>query len=446
MPITRSEPIRRRLRLLAILAVIAMVTAACGGGGDDDNGDRAGGDGALTGQTVEVMAKWTGAELESAKEVMAEFEKETGAKVNLQGQGDDLPTILSTRVEGGDPPDIAILPQPGLMADLAKRGALKPIEDVAGDVVDENYASVWRDLGSHDGELYGVWFKASNKSTVWYNTKLMEQAGAEPPETWEEWISVSGDLTDAGITPVAVGAADGWVMSDWFENVYLRTAGPEKYDQLAAGQLPWTDQSVKDALKTMAELIGQPQFVAKGLDGALQVGFQDSVKLVFGTDPEAATVFEGDFVAGVILDETDSKAGEDFDFFPFPSIDGSDPSVVGSGDVAVLFSDSEAAKELMKFLATPEAAEVWAERGGFSSPNKKVDLEAYPDDIARRAAQQLVQADTFRFDLSDQVPAALGAAKGAGIWGRLQDWMSKPTDIDAITSRLQSEAETAYKS
>ena len=430
-------------RAVAMLAVLALGTAACGD--DDDDGEATSDTTAAAGagDTVEMIAKWTGGELEAGKAVMEAFTEKTGIKVNLQGAGDDLPTILSTRVEGGNPPDLAQLPQPGLLNDLAARNALIPIDEFAGEAVDERYAPIWKELGSSGGKLYGVWFKAANKSTVWYNVPAWEEAELEPPTTWEEWVTASQDLLDAGTKPLAVGGADGWVLSDWFENVYLRMAGPEKYDQLARHEIPWTDQSVKDALVKMRDLLGNDAFLSKGLAGSLQVTFEDSVKQVFGEPPEAATVFEGDFVANTIRDETDAKAEEGFNFFAFPSIDGSDPAIVGGGDVVVMLKDRPAVRSLVEYLATGEAASVWAKLGGFTSPNKDVDLSVYPDDITREAARQLVEADTFRFDLSDTVPAAFGGTKGAGIWGRLQDWLANPANVDQIAQRLEDEAKAA---
>jgi ABC-type glycerol-3-phosphate transport system substrate-binding protein len=390
------------------------------------------------------MAKWTGAELDAARQVMDAFTKKTGIQVNLQGVGDDLPTILSTRVEGGSPPDVADLPQPGLMIDLAKRGALQPIDDVVGKAVDEHYADVWKDLGSYNGKLYGLWFKAANKSTVWYSPKQLSDAGVETPKTGDDWLSQAQTLSNSGVTPLAVGGADGWVLSDWFENVYLRTAGADKYDQLTNHEIPWTDQSVKDALTTLKQLIGVDQNLAGGRQGALQTNFETSVKQVFGPQPVAAQVYEGDFVANTIRTETQAQPATDYDFFPFPSIKGSKPAVMGGGDVVVMLKDNPNARKLVEYLATADAAEIWAKLGGFSSPNKDVDLSVYPDDILRRAAQQLTDADTFRFDMSDSVPAAFGATKGSGIWGRLQDWLANPDDIDGITSRLEAEAKAAY--
>ena len=430
-------------RLLAIVAVLALTAAGCG---DDDDGGGGTADTTAapsTGKTVEMIAKWTGAELDAATKVMDAFTAKTGIKVDLRGLGDDLPTSLSTSVEGGDPPDVAQLPQPGLLVDLAKRTALKPIGDFVGDAVDERYAPVWKELGSYNGTLYGVWFKGANKSTVWYNVPAWEEAELDPPKTWEEWATASQDLLDSGTTPLAVGGADGWVLSDWFENVYLRMAGPEKYDQLARHEIPWTDQSVKDALVKLRDILGNAEFLAGGFQGSLQTTFEDSVKKVFGEPPEAATVFEGDFVANTIRDETEAKAETDFNFFAFPSINGSDPAIVGGGDVVVMLNDRPEVRQLIEYLATGEAAEIWAKLGGYTSPNKDVDLDVYPDDITREAASQLVEAETFRFDLSDTVPAAFGSTRGAGIWGRLQDWLGNPTNVDQITQRLEDEAKAA---
>ena len=339
-------------RLIALMGVMALLSAACGGDSTTPEtitvvetsivevevevpGETVT---SVVTETVEVqvaapgsivvMAKWgaSGGEGDAFQQVLDAFTEKTGITVRYVGVGDELPTILSTQVEGGAPPDVAVLPQPGLLIDLASIGALVPIEDAAGATLDANFAPVWRELGSADGVLYGVFFKGANKSTVWYDVNVFADNGITPPATWAEWVTAAGNLLDAGITPVAVGGADGWTLSDWFENVYLRTAGPEKYDQLTNHEIPWTDQSVKDALATMGELIGVSDFVARGSSGAGQVGFGDSVKLVFSDAPEAAIVYEGDFVAGVILGETSAQPGTDFDFFDFPSIAGSPPA------------------------------------------------------------------------------------------------------------------------
>ncbi|HEX6261584.1 MAG TPA: ABC transporter substrate-binding protein [Actinomycetota bacterium] len=430
--------------MLALLSVLALAAAACGDGdGDGDGEAEPDAPQDLSGETVEVAAVWTGTEQESFQQVLSAFSEQTGAETQFTSTGDDVAAVLGTRIEGGDPPDVAFLPQPGLMADLAEQDALIPIEDVAGDEVDANYSQDWRDLGSIDGTLYGVWFKAANKSTVWYNTNVFEQAGVSAPEDWDGMMSAAQTVSDFGVTPWSIGGADGWTLTDWFENVYIRTAGPEMYDQLTNHEIPWTDQSVKDALTRLAEIFENQDMLA---GNPLQTDFPTSVANVFANpdSPDAAMVYEGDFVAGVISGETGSTVGEDADFFNFPSIDGSPLAVVGGGDVAVLLTDSEAGRALMEFLASPEAGEVWAGLGGFTSPNQNVDLSVYPDDITRRSAEALATAETFRFDMSDLQPAEFGGTVGQGLFSLFQDFLADPSAIDQVTEQMEQEASQAF--
>jgi alpha-glucoside transport system substrate-binding protein len=429
-------------RLLALALALTLIAAACG---DDDDGvtTRPGDDPDavdLSGQSIEVMGVWSGSEQANFERVLSEFEDRTGAEVNYTSAGDDIPTVLGTSIEGGSPPDVAVIAQPGLLNDLVADGALVDIEDAVGDLVDEHYADDWRELGSVDGTLYGVWFKAANKSTVWYHIDLWDEAGVEPPDTWEDFLTAAETLRDSGVTPVAVGGADGWTLTDWFENVYLRSAGPELYDQLTDHEIPWTHESVREALEILAELFGGEGLIN---DDALGTDFPTSVAMVFAQE-EAATVYEGDFVADVISDDTDAELGVEADFFDFPSVDGSGPAVVGGGDVAVLLEDTEAGREFMRFLATPEAAEIWAQEGGFTSPNQSVDLDVYPDEITRRSAEALTEAETFRFDLSDLQPSAFGGTPGQGLFQLFQDFLANPDDIDTVTEQMEAEASRAF--
>lgn len=429
------------MRWPALAAGLMLLLTACGGDSDGDGGD-AGGD--SPGGTVEIAAVWSGDEQAAFQNVLDAFTEESGIETSFTSTGDDIATVLGSRIAGGDPPDVAILPQPGLLNDLAEQDALQPIEEVAGDAVDENYAGVWRELGTVGDQLYGVWFKAANKSTVWYRPPAFEDAGVEPPETWEQLLEVAGTLSDAGTTPFSIGGGDGWTLTDWFENVYLRTAGPEKYDQLAKHEIPWTDESVKTALTRLAEVFGETEWLAGGVSGSLQADFPTSVTRVFAEE-DAAMVYEGDFVAGEITANTDAELGEGADFFPFPAIGESGNAIVGGGDVAVLMTETEQGRALIEFLATPEAGEAWAEQGGFTSPNKGVDADTYPDDITRRSAEELVESETFRFDLSDLQPAAFGGTAGQGMWKLLQDFLREPSAVDSITQQLEAAAAAAFQ-
>jgi ABC-type glycerol-3-phosphate transport system substrate-binding protein len=397
----------------------------------------------LDGDHIEVAAVWTGAEQKNFKRVLDEFQKQTGASVTFTSTGDDISAALEPRIAGGDAPDIAILPQPGLLKDFAERGALKPVEDAAGKAVDQHYAPIWRQLGTVNGTLYGVWVKGADKSLVWYNTSVFDDAGVKPAKTFDDLLANMQTISDFGVPPLSVGAANGWTLTDIFENVYLAQAGPDMYDKLATHQIPWTDQSVKDALATMAKLV-KSDWLPGGTSDALQTEFPDSVQNMFTDPPKAAMEIEGDFVGATIDGNTKAKVGTDAKVFPFPAIGSNPAPTVTGGDVAVMFKDNPASKAFIEFMAGPKAAEVWAKPGGYLSPNKDVSLKAYPDKTTRQIADALVSSTNVRFDMSDQQPSAFGATDGQGEWKLFQDFLSNPNDIDGITQQLESAATQAY--
>ena len=386
-----------------------------------------------------VAAAWQGREAENFEKVLDLFRKRTKADIVYATGTQDIATKLRASIDDGCPPQVALLPQPGLLEELARRNALVRLEGVAGKEVDSNYDPLWRQRGSVDDTLYGVWFKAANKSIIWYNARVFEDAGVEPPRTWQELKEVAGVLAAKGISPFAVAGATGWTLTDWFENVYLRTAGPEMYDKLALHDIPWTDPSVVTALSRLAEIFGNDAWLLGGREGALRTTYKDAVIDVFADPPRAAMVYEADFVASVISEHTPAKLGQGANFFEFPSIGGPEGVVWSAtatgGDVAVLLKDDPLGRQLVRFLATPEAAEPWARAGGFVSPNKGVNIDVYESDV-RRAVMALRQAES-RFDLSDLQPPAFGARSGAGMWAILQDLLRSPTDVVGIAQRLE---------
>jgi ABC-type glycerol-3-phosphate transport system substrate-binding protein len=426
--------------MLAAISALAVAAAGCGGGGDESSsgGGGSSGGGNVSG-TVSVMGVWTGQEQAAFKAVLKGFtDANPDVTVNYTSAGDQLPTQLSTAVEGGNPPDVAFLPQPGLMNDFVGKGALKSL-DYAKDDVQSNLGDSAVSLGSVDGTLYGFIFKAANKSTVWYNVQAFEDAGVEAPQTWEDLEQDASTLKASGIAAYSVGGADGWTLTDLFENIYLRQAGADKYDQLAKHEIPWTDASVKQALTTMAGVLGDKSNIA---GNALQIDFPTSVANVFSENPKAAMVIEGDFVPGSVTTKLEPTSG--YDVFPFPSVDDSPASVVGGGDTVVAFDDSDATKALIEYLTTADAASIWAKRGGFATLNKNVDASVYPDDITRTTAGAIGEADVFRFDLSDLQPAAFGGTVGQGLFKLFQDFLANPKNVDGIASQMEAAAKKAY--
>jgi alpha-glucoside transport system substrate-binding protein len=423
-------------RCVAVLLAAAFAAPGCGG--PEPAPVRPG---PLSGQTIEVLAVWSDEEQASFERVLDVFEERTGATVTYVPGGDEVPSVLSTRLAGGSPPDVAGFAQLAMIRTLARAGSLEPLDAGTEAVLDAQFAPAWKELGTVDGELYGFVFKAANKSTIWYDADQLGP-GFVPPRTWDEFVELLRKKSDTGDTPLSVGGADGWTLTDWFENVYLQTAGGEMYDRLARHEIPWTDPSVRTALQTLGRAF-RPEYLPGGVSGALQTEFAESVVDVFGEDPQASIVFEADFVAAVVAESTSATVGQDARVFPFPRI-GATSAVVSGGDMLVALTDEPGTAALMQFLAGSEAASIWAAQGGFVSPNREVALSEYPDDTMRQIAEELVGAESLRFDMSDLMQGSLGGTPGDRFWQAMQDYLADPAQIDRILADLEAEA-SAYQ-
>jgi ABC-type glycerol-3-phosphate transport system substrate-binding protein len=433
---------RFNLQALGALVLACAVVAGCGSSKKSSGGGSAASN--VSGN-LSIVGVWTAEEQKSFQAVLDGFKaKYPKITVKYNPAGDNVPTVLGTAVQGGNPPDLATIAQPGLIAEFQKKGALKPL-DFAKATLDANYPADFVKLGEIGGKLYSFVFKGANKSTVWFNVTAFKNAGVTPPKTWADLLAAAKTVKASGTPAYSLGGADGWTLTDLFENIYLRQAGPDKYDQLTTHKIKWTDPSVKAALKTMAQILGDSSNIVGGASGALQTDFPTAVSKVFTNPPKAAMVIEGDFVPGVVAGKTSLKPKTGYDVFPFPDIGNSAGSVVGGGDSLVMFKDTPASRALVTFLASPEAAQIWVKRGGFSSPNKTVPASAYPDEITRTVATALAQAKTFRFDMSDLAPAAFGGTPGQGEWKILQDFLAKPSDVNGTASKLEAAAAKAYK-
>ncbi len=429
----------RRTTLLWIAALAALVLAlgACGG---DDGGGTDEGDGEVT-----IFSLWGGSEEEAFKKVLAQFTEETGIRTKYESARDFLP-VIRTRLNAGNPPEVGILPRPGFVAELARDDALISLEDLGleVDTINENYGETWIDLATFERDQYGVVVKANSKSTVWYKPSSFEENQYEVPTTWDELNDIVVGYDGKGMEPWAVGAQgrdNSWTLTDWFEQIYVRTAGGESYDKLFAGDLAFNDETVKEALREMLKHVND-KHVLGGIDTALSISFQDGIARVFGTDPKAEMYMLGGFVGGIAIGANPSlKPGEDIDFFPFPTIkeEHGNP-LVGAGDIAAAFVNNDDAAKLIEYLSTPEAGKLWVGTGAIVSPNKGVTEADYPNELSSKEAQQVVNAESFRFDGSDLLPGTLGQDFGT----LLQQIIRNPARMDNLLEDYQAEAEKAF--
>jgi alpha-glucoside transport system substrate-binding protein len=432
----------RKYRFLAPAMVAVLVLAACGNGddpGDGGDADVPEGDGSIV-----VTSLWGGAEEEAFTAVLEAFTAETDIEATYEPNRTDYATVLRTRIQGGNPPDVAIIPGIGTLRSLARDGSLISIADLGLDQssFEGNYAPGILDVGVVDDELYGIMVKLNSKSTIFYSPDRFGEMGVEPAEDWDGLLQLTQDIKDAGSTPWALGAGDSWTLTDWFEVMYLKMHGTEAYDTLFSPDGDWTDASVTETIDKMLEVLNEEN-VDGGVDGSLATLFVDAIAKVFGTSPSAELYYGGGFVGGIATgqDVNPDLAGQEgtaIDWFPFPTIDGNGEGLVTyGGDVmAALVNDSDVAA-FMEYLTTAEAGQVWAEGGTIISPIVEVDTSVYPTSLIQAEADQVTSAEAVRFDGSDLLPGTdLGAVLQAAFQG---------DDVGPLLEEFQTATATAWE-
>jgi alpha-glucoside transport system substrate-binding protein len=394
-------------------------------------------------RSLTVEAVWGGKEQRNFGAVLGVFSKFTHVPVAYRQAQTDIDKSLTSDANQHQLPDVAILPSPGLLPKLLDLHVV-PLDPETASYVSANYDQVWRDAATVDGRLYGVFFKATDKSVVWYNRDVFARAGVGLPATWNDMVGDANRVAATGAPAFVIGASpeSGYVLTDWFENVYLSEAGPAMYDQLARHQIGWTDESVKRALRTVAQVWAQPVLLRHGTDWALSTKFDDSVTSFAREAPAAGMLYEGDFVESGLADAVPQPA-KTFGLFPFPPAGATQGGVIVGGDMAVLLRDSPEGRTLMRYLASPESAMPWIQAGaGFYSPNRQVPLWVYPAGrIGVEAARQLATAPVVRFDMSDAAPPIFGSSTE---WQDLRSFLGGQTDVDATARQLESDARVAY--
>lgn len=396
-------------------------------------------------KTISVAATWGGGERDAFMQVIDAFTAKTKIQVNYESMRTDMGAILRTRVAGGSPPDIALEPRPGEIAEFARAGNLVDLgKFISNDDLQKAFGQAYIDLGKVDGKQVGILFKANSKSTFWYKPASFQAMGVKPPTTLDELWVIADKYKAAGKAPFAAGGKDGWPLTDYFENLYIRVATPQQYNDLhVTHKVAWTDPTVKKALTLFTKFF-QPGYNPGGTQGVLGTQFVDSIGQVFGTNPVAQMYYEGGFVGVIATTDINKnlKPGVDLDFFVFPQADAQyGAPIVGGGDTAVMFKDSPEARQFMQYLLTKEAAEVFAATNTIT-PNKLIDPNKFPSILARNEYQQLANAKVFVFDGSDLAPSALG---GDYEFTALQKLVQNPNNVDQISTDLENFAKNAYK-
>jgi len=391
------------------------------------------------GGSVSVVGSWSGAEQDSFLAMVKPWEDGTGAKVNYTGSR-DLSAQLTAGIAAGNLPDLAGLPGPGLMKEWYDQGALKSLDFVDFNAYSSATPAGFADLGkASDGKLIGIFTKAAVKGLIYYSTKTFSTPPA--PKSWDELnqlatSTATGDTKEWCIG-LESGAASGWPGTDWLEDIVLRQSGPQVYDAWVQGTQKWTSPEIKQAWQTFGEALNNAHGGTKFI---VNTNFGKAANPMFATPPGCLFHHQASFITDFFKNEAGAKDG-DFDFFPFPDINTQfTGSVTGGGDLFGMFNDTPQAESLVQWLLTPEAQQIWVKRGGFISGNKNVPVDVYPDDASKKAAQILQQAQTFRFDASDQFPGAMNDA----FFKAIVKFAGDQSQLDSILQELDQVQADAY--
>ncbi len=398
---------------------------------------------AAAAEDITVFGPWLGPDQALVEQVLSDFAEKSGHNVSYVGS-DSFEQQIVVDAEAGSAPNVAVFPQPGLASDMAGRGFLTPLRDGTSDWVSENYAAgqSWVDLGTYagpDGEedLYGFFYKVDVKSLVWYSPENFEDAGYEVPETMEELKALSEQMVADGETPWCIGlgsgGATGWPATDWVEDMMLRTQPPEVYDQWVSNEIPFDDPRVVGAIEEFGAFARNDEYVAGGAGAVASTDFRDSPKGLFAAPPQCYMHRQASFIPAFFPEGT--EVGADADFFYFPAYESKDlgAPVLGAGTLWAITNENEAAHDLIAYLQTPEAHEIWMANGGFLTPHTGVDLSKFSTEAAANMNQILLDATTFRFDASDLMPGGVGAGT---FWTGMVDYAGGK-DASAVAGEIQ---------
>ena len=428
---------------LAIMLIAAMVLGACQTTTPTAEEPTGGGNGAAlpqgqelanayagmyTGKVVTMAGPFTDQDEVVFNDSIKGFEEKTGIDIQYTGSK-EFEANINIRLDGGDSPDIVDYPQPGLLRYAVEKGyAIDMNTLINPDWIKQNYSQAWQDLGTMTGPngdiVAGIWARANGKSFVFYPNKAFDEAGYKVPETWDEMMALTEQIAADGDTPWCIGiesgAATGWTMTDWLEDVMLRVAGPEAYDKWVAGELKFDSPEVNEALDYIEAIWFNDAYVYGGRAAIPTINFGDAPKPMFENPPKCWFNRQGNFVTTFFPEE--AVAGVDYSFFYLPPIKEEwGKPVLGAGDIYAVFNDRPEVRAVIQYFSTGESLKVWVEQGGAILTHNDASLDWYVDPVTRGVAETIRNATTFRFDGSDMMPAAVGAGT---FWKYMTDYVS----------------------
>ena len=387
--------------------------------------------GDLQGQTLTIWGPWReGGDQEQFLTVLAYFTDATGVQVQY-GSSENYEQQAQIDAAAGSPANITILPQPGLLSDMASKGYLVPLGDDLQARVEAEHAagSSFVGLGTYNDAsgnptFYAVPYKADLKSLVWYSPDNFADAGYEVPTTYEDLKALTEQMVADGNTPWCIGlgsgGATGWPATDWVEDIMLRMYPASDYDAWVSNELKFNDPKVVAAIEEFGWFAKDDKKVAGGTAAVGTTDFRESPLGLFSVPPACYMHHQASFIPSFFPEGT--ELGTDADFFYFPASSERDLGnpVLGAGTLVTVTKDSPAAQAFIDFTLNPISNEIWMAQSGFLSTLKAANVDTYGNATLKGEGQILLDATTFRFDGSDLMPGAVGAGS---FWTGMVDFV-----------------------
>ena len=470
------------LKMFAALFALALVASACGSDSpvdsaddivsdDDDGGDGGEEEEAMEDEEEEAMededeeamededeamedegeaavVTVTGPERDESEagaiqEVLSAFGEENGIEITYTGDA-DWEANIDIQVEGNNPPNLSIFPQPGKLADFAREGSVVPLADnvVAG----MDWSEAWTTFGNVDGVQFGAPVKADLKSLVWYKPQAFADNGYEIPTTFDDFVALTATMISDGNTPLCVGIesgqATGWTYTDWVEDMVLRQHGADVYDGWVTNDVPFDDPQIIESMQTVLDLWNTDGMVFASGGSIAATAFQDNGQPL--VDGQCMMHRQASFYSAFIPEGTAFADGsaDAVDVFYFPDINGDAP-VLGAGTLVAAFDDNEATMMVAEYMAGAEYAEArqvaqTALNGGglsgFLSAAEGQDPSVYAD-LEQSFLEILQSAAIVRFDASDLMPAEVGAGT---FWSEGTSAVNGDQDAAEAAAKIQA--------
>jgi alpha-glucoside transport system substrate-binding protein len=433
----------RRFRVaLVTVASVVLLAAACT---SEEGGDGGGGGQSENTGTVNVLNAMEPHEAEAVQAAIDENIGEVDYTVEIEASA-DFEEQFQIRTEGGTL-DVALVPQPGTVATQAEAGTIVSLEDLGFDIgeLESTVGEYLLSLVEFEGEHWGLPTNVNLKSMVWYPKDDFDAAGYEVPTTYEELIALSDQIVADGGTPWCVGfesgGATGWPATDWMEDIMLRTAGPDVYDQWVSHEIPFNDPAVVSAGETFGEVMFTDGYVLGGAADTPSIAFGAAPLPMFDDPPGCWLHRQASFIIGAAPFPEDAEAGVDYDWFAFPPID--QEGTLLAGEFAVVGTNGnrpEVADFLEKFLSEPvQCAQGGDELSSRVSPNINVGADCYANQILADSATVLtgaLEAGNGRFDASDLMPGEVGAGS---FWTGMVTYMQQgPGSLQTVLDDIEA--------